>query len=168
MPPRLWGEDRFPQVSFPALIVREIVVVDLVRIIHDCWEAFYDLLCFGCSRSDNSFSSLLSSTEPVWDPSENCSGGGKTYAAQTRPEAIKPNNVVSASEGPLSPSTKNIPSGPLDPRFLREAVNNALIFSQISVLNLVISSGVNLAVPWPHRVAVILRYANCPTRTCTG
>lgn len=94
--------------------------------------------------------------------------GGNTYAAQTKPEAINPNKVVSASVGPSPPSTKNIPSRPLDPRFRLEAVNSASIFSQTSVLNLVISSGVNLVVPWPHRVAVILRYASCPTMTCTG
>jgi len=139
------------------LIAREIMVVDLVRIVHDCWEAFNYLLCFGCPKGDHPFSSLYSSTEPAGIQARSRVEEGNTYAAQTKPEAINPNNVVSASEGPLPPSTKNIPSGPLDPRFLREAVNNALIFSQISVLNLVISSGVNLAVPWPHRVAVILR-----------
>ena len=37
-----------------------------------------------------------------------------TYASQTKPEATKPNSVVSASVGPSPPSTKNIPP---DPRF---------------------------------------------------
>lgn len=83
--------------------------------------------------------------------------GENTYAAQTKPEAMKPKSVVSASVGPLPPSMEKIRSAPLDRRFPLEAVNRPLILSQISVLNLVISSGVNLAFPWPHKVAVIFR-----------
>jgi hypothetical protein len=42
---------------FPVLIVRKIMVVNLVRIVHNCWEAPYDILCFGCPRGDHPFSS---------------------------------------------------------------------------------------------------------------
>jgi hypothetical protein len=40
------------------------MVVNLVRIVHDCWEASYYLLCFGCPKGHHPFSSFYAAPSP--------------------------------------------------------------------------------------------------------
>lgn len=111
------------------------MLVDLVCVLHDRRKTPHDLLPYRIAA----LSTLLQQRR----------NGMATHAAQTNPAAIKPYKVVSASVGPLPPIKKNIPFEAPDPRLRLDAVNSAFTFSQISVLSIVISSGVKRPVPWP-------------------
>lgn len=129
------------QLLFPMLVVREVMLVDLVCVVHDGRETPHDLLRFGrANRQNGPLSAHVAKQKKR-------KGDWATHAAQTKLEAIKPYSVVSASVGLLAPMTKNSPSGPPDPRLRLDTVKSAFTLSQISVLNFVISSGVKRPVP---------------------